>query len=94
MLAAGLAGFVMASPWGHAAEQPAHPIAATPEIMQLLRDEHDLAAEMIKAQLAAERDQIPQKRAAGSATSNAIGMAVAPPPTDRASSSAPGRRRS
>jgi hypothetical protein len=31
-----------------------YPVPATPEMMQLVRDEHDLIADMIKAQLAAE----------------------------------------
>ena len=47
LLAVGLTGFVTASQWGHAAEPPAYPVAAAPEMMQLLRDEHDLVAEMI-----------------------------------------------
>ena len=53
LVAAGLTGFVMASQWGHAAETPAYPVRATPEMMQLVRDEHDLVADMIKAQYAA-----------------------------------------
>ena len=40
------------------AEPPAFPVPATPEMMQLVRDEHDLVADMIKAQLAAERDRL------------------------------------
>ena len=52
LLSAGLVtvsftGFVMASQWGYAAEPPAYPMVATAEMMQLLRDEHDLVAEMI-----------------------------------------------
>ena len=37
---------------------------ATPEMMQLSRDEHDLIAEMIKAQLAAERSQFQKQKLA------------------------------
>ena len=49
LLSAGLVtvsftGFVMASQWGYAAEPPAYPMVATAEMMQLLRDEHDLVA--------------------------------------------------
>ena len=47
LLAVGLTGFVMPSQWGYAAEPAANPARATPEMMQLLRDEHDLVAEMI-----------------------------------------------
>jgi hypothetical protein len=57
LVAVGLIGFMMASQWGYAAEPPAYPVPATPEMMQLVRDEHDLVADMIKAQLAAERDR-------------------------------------
>ena len=58
----------MASQWGHAAEPPAYPVRATPEMMQLVRDEHDLVADMIKAQLAAERDRYAEQRTAITAT--------------------------
>ncbi len=64
----GLTGFVMASQWGYAAEPPAYPARATPEMMQLVRDEHDLVADMIKAQLAAERDRYAEQRTAVTAT--------------------------
>ena len=57
----------MASQWGYAAEPPAYPVPATPEMMQLLRDEHDLVADMIKVQLAAERDRYAEQRTAISA---------------------------
>ena len=59
----GLTGFVMANQWGYAAEPPAYPVPATPEMMQLLRDEHDLVAE-IPGQLAAERDRYKEPRTA------------------------------
>jgi hypothetical protein len=78
LVAAGLTGFVMASQWGYAAEPPAYPVPATPEMMQLVRDEHDLVAEMIKAQLAAERDRYAEQRTAITATPSAVGAASAP----------------
>ena len=90
LVAVGLTGFVMASQWGYAAEPPAYPVPATPEMMQLVRDEHDLVADMIKAQLAAERDRYAEQRTAISATPSAVGPASAP----RAPSSARGRRNS
>ena len=77
LVAVGLTGFVMASQWGHAAEPPAYPIRATPEMMQLLRDEHDLVADMIKAQLAAERDRYAEQRTA--ITAIPVEAASAPP---------------
>jgi hypothetical protein len=57
-------GFVLASQWGHAAEPPAYPVRGTLESMQLLRDEHDLVAEMIKGQLATERGRYTEQRTA------------------------------
>jgi hypothetical protein len=71
LIAVGSTGFVMASQWGHAAEPPAYPVRATSESMQLLRDEHDLVAEMIKGQLAAERDRYREQRTAVNAASAA-----------------------
>ena len=90
LVAVGLTGFVMASQWGYAAEPPAYPVPATPEMMQLVRDEHDLVADMIKAQLAAERDRYAEQRTAISATPSAVGSASVP----RAPSSVRGRRNS
>jgi hypothetical protein len=58
----GCTGFVMASQWGHAAEPPAYPVRATFESMQLLRDEHNLVAQMIKQQLAAEQERYREQR--------------------------------
>ena len=72
----GLTGFVMASQSGHAAEPPAYPVPATPEI-QLLRDEHDLVAEMIRGQLAAERDRYKEQSTAISTSSNIAPQRVA-----------------
>ena len=90
LVAVGLTGFVMASQWGYAAEPPAYPVPATPELMQLVRDEHDLVADMVKAQLAAERDRYAEQRTAITATPSAVGTASAP----RAPSWVRGRRNS
>jgi hypothetical protein len=78
LVAVGLTGFVMATQWGYAAEPPAYPVPATPEMMQLVRDEHDLVANMIKAQLAAERDRYAEQRTAITATPSAVGTPLAP----------------
>jgi hypothetical protein len=86
----GLSGFVMASQWGYAAEPPAYPVPASPEMMQLVRDEHDLVADMIRVQLAAERDRYSEQRTAITATPSAVGTASAP----RVPSSMRGRRNS
>ncbi len=74
LVAVGLTGF--ASPWGYAAEPPAYPVPATPAMMQLVRDEHDLVAEMIKAQLAAERNRYAEQRTA--ITPSGVGTGSAP----------------
>ena len=68
LLAVGLTGYVMPSQWGYAAEPAANP--ATPEMMQLLRDERVLVAEMIRGQLAAERDRYKEQRTAVSTAPN------------------------
>jgi hypothetical protein len=47
LIGVGLTGFVMASQWSYAAEPPAYPVPATAEMMQLVRDEHDLVADMV-----------------------------------------------
>jgi hypothetical protein len=90
LAAVGLIAFVTASQWGYAAEPPAHSAPATPEMMQLVRDEHELVADMIKAQLAAERDRYAERRTAISASPGAVGTASVP----RALSSVRGRRNS
>jgi hypothetical protein len=82
VVAVGLTGFVMASQWGHAAEPPAYPVRATPEMMQLVRDEHDLVADMIKIQLAAEQDRYAEQRTAITATPAVVEPdSVSPPPS-------------
>jgi hypothetical protein len=87
LLAVGLTGFVMPSQWGYAAEPPANAARATPEMMRLLRDEHDLVAEMIRGQLAAERDRYKEQRTAVSTAPN-------PRQGDPARSTVHGRRNS
>jgi hypothetical protein len=87
LLAVGLTGFVTVSQWGYAAEPPAYPVPATPEMMQLVRDEHDLVAEMIRGQLAAERDRYNEPR-------TAISTASVPRQGDRTPSTVRGRRNS
>jgi hypothetical protein len=64
LLMVGVSGFAMATQWGHAAERPDQSIPATPEMMLLLRDEHELVGQMIRAQLAAERDSYQEQRTA------------------------------
>jgi hypothetical protein len=90
VVAVALTGFVMASQWGYAAEPPGYPVPPTPEMMQLVRDEHNLVADMIKAQLAAERDRYAEQRTAISAAPSAVGPASVPRPP----SSVRGRRNS
>ena len=88
LVAVGLTGFVMASQWGYAAEPPAYPVPATAEMMQLMRDEHDLVADMTKTQLAAEPDRYAEQRTAITGSPSAAGVASAP----RAPPSLRGRR--
>jgi hypothetical protein len=64
LLMVGVTGFAMATQWGHAAERPDQSVPATPEMMSLLRDEHELVAQMIRAQLAVERDSYEELRTA------------------------------
>jgi hypothetical protein len=46
-----IAGIPLSYQWGHAAEPPLVKVApASPEMMQLLRDEHGLARDMLKVQ--------------------------------------------
>jgi hypothetical protein len=90
VVAVALTGFVIASQWGYAAEPPGYPVPTNPEMMQLVRDEHNLVADMIKAQLAAERDRYAEQRTAISASPSAVGPASVPRPP----SSVRGRRNS
>src|SRR5262249_30068394 len=63
LLGSGLSGVLMICQWSHAAEPPAYPVPASLEMMQLLRDEHDLVADMVKVQLATERGELHSQRA-------------------------------
>ena len=78
LVAVGLTGFVMVSQWSYAAEPPAYPVPATAEMMQLVRDEHVLVADMVRAQLAAERGRYAEQRTAITATPSAVGTAPVP----------------
>jgi len=49
---------------------------ASPEMMQLLRDEHGLIAEMIQAQLAAERGDLTRPTAGSSGRPNRTSAAI------------------
>ena len=56
-LASVIAGALVSYEWSYTAESRLARITpASPEMMQLLRDEHDLMADMLKAQVANERD--------------------------------------
>ena len=55
LLASSLSGFLMNGQWGHAAEPPAYPTPASLEMMQLLRDEHRLIANMLESRIATEK---------------------------------------
>jgi hypothetical protein len=83
LVAVGLTGFVMASQWGYAAEPPPYPVPATPEMMQLVRDEHALVADMVKAQLAAETDRYAEQRTAITPTGVGTGSAPRGPSSAR-----------
>jgi hypothetical protein len=68
LLVSTISGFLLNCQWGHAAEPPVtHAIPASLEMMQLLRDEHGLIAEMVKVQLATERGDLirPTARSSG-----------------------------
>ena len=78
----GLAGIVIAE-WRQAPGQPVYPVRATPEMMQLSRDEHDLIAEMIRVQLAAEQSQFQKQKVAASATPIGSRTTTARPRADR-----------
>ncbi len=83
LTAVGLTVFVMASQWGYAAQPPAYAVPATPEMMQS-RARRALA-NMIKAQLAAERNWYAEQRTAITPSGAGTGS------TSRGQSSARGR---
>ncbi len=52
-------GLLLSYQWGHTADPPLVKVtAASPEMMQLLRDEHRLIANMVKLQIASEQRQV------------------------------------
>ena len=79
LLASTLSGFLLNCQWGHAAEPPVtHTIPASLEMMQLLRDEHGLIAEMVKAQLATERSDLIRPTTVSSGQRNRTSAAIRP----------------
>jgi hypothetical protein len=94
MLASCLSGFLINCQWGHAPEPSAYPVSASLEMMQLLRAEHDLVAGTVKAQVEAERTELPRQRAVGSADPYRTSASIVPPQGDRRSLTARGRRTS
>jgi hypothetical protein len=61
MLTTVIGGLLSGYQWSYGGEPPlTHVIPAFPEMMQLLRDEHGLVANMVKAQLATEQAQTAQ----------------------------------
>jgi hypothetical protein len=54
-LASVIGGILLGNPWSQpAAPPPAQASRSSPQMMQLMRDEHGLVASMVKAQVAAE----------------------------------------
>ena len=94
LLASLLSGFLMNSQWGHASDPSAHPTPASLEMMQLVSDEHGLVADMVKAQLANERTELPRQTTVSSADLDPASMATAQPHGDRHSPTAPSRKTS
>jgi hypothetical protein len=74
-LASLMGGVLLSYQWGHGAgPSMAQVTPASPEMMQLVRDEHGLVATMLKTQLAAEKREL----AAGSADRARAAAAGAP----------------
>jgi hypothetical protein len=80
--------------WGRAAEPPAFPTPASLEMMQLLRDEHGLVTDMVKAQLATERKDLPRQRTVSSTDLDPASTAIGRPQGDRRSVTVRSRRTS
>jgi hypothetical protein len=58
-LASVMGGLLLSYQWGRAAGPSVAQVApASPEMMQLLRDEHGLVVTMLKAQLATEKQEL------------------------------------
>ncbi len=52
-------GLLLSYQWGHTADPPLVKVTpASPEMMQLLRDEHRLIAKMVKLQIGSEQRQV------------------------------------
>jgi hypothetical protein len=52
-------GLLLSYQWGHTADPPLLKVTpASPEMMQLLRNEHRLIANMVKLQIASEQRQV------------------------------------
>ena len=74
-----IGGLLLSGPWGHAAEPLATRTApASPEMIQLLRDEHGLVTNMLKAQLVAEREELATQAAVRGADGERTIAAIAP----------------
>jgi hypothetical protein len=89
-----LSGLLMNGQWGHAAEPPAFPTPASLEMMQLLRDEHGLVTDMVQAQLATERKDLPRQRTVSSTDPDSESTGITRPEGDRRSVTARSRRTS
>ena len=95
VMLAGVGGLLLLSSQWARAEAPR--IQATPaslEMMQLLRDEHQLIAEMVKAQLANERTELPRQTTVSSTDLDPASMAAAHSHGDRHAPTARSRRTS
>ena len=91
LLASALSGFLTNGPWEYAAKPPAFATPASLEMMRLLRDEHGLIVDMVKAQLATEGRE-PQRQRTVTADPDATLGAIEPPQGDRRSPRVRGRR--
>ena len=71
-----IGGLLLSGPWGHAPLTRTAP--ASPEMIQLLRDEHGLVTNMLKAQLAAEREELATQPAVRGVDGERTIAAIAP----------------
>ena len=94
LLASLLSGFLMNSQWGHVSDPSAHPTPASLEMMQLVSDEHGLVADMVKAQLANERTELPRQTTVSSTDLDPASTATAQQHGDRRSPTARSRKTS
>ena len=94
LLASLLSGFLMNSQWGHASDPSAYPTPASLEMMQLLSDEHGLVADMVKAQPANERTELPRRSTVSSTDLDPASMAAAQSHGDRHAPTARSRKTS